>query len=74
MSQQMDLLSYMDTIRTLCLFAMDASTEGLVIAHRHCCYVTCTRLVVEAAVKTINELYYICVFDGRRTIPGVTFY
>ena len=39
----------------LCLFSMDASTEGLVVVHRHCyniccCYVICTRLVVEAAV------------------------
>ena len=32
-----------------------------------------TRLVVEAAVKTINELCYICDFsDARRKIPGVT--
>ena len=38
-----------------------------------CCYVICTRLVVEAAVKTINELCYICDFsDARRKIPGVT--
>ena len=42
---------------------MDASTDGLVVAHSHCCYVyvpdlLCTRLVVEAAVKTIDKLYF----------------
>ena len=51
---------------------MDASRDGLVVAHGHCYYVICAKLVVEAAVKTINELCYICNFsDARRKIPGV---
>ena len=55
------------------LFAMDASTDGLVVVHGHCCYVICATLVVEAAVKTFNELCYVCDFsDARRKIPGVT--
>ena len=51
----------------LCLFTMDASTERLVVAHGQCGYDICTRLAVEAAVITINELCYICVCDARRT-------
>ena len=54
MPEQMDLLLHTDTTRTSCLFTVDASTEGLVVAHGHYCYVICTTLVVEAAVKTIN--------------------
>ena len=67
MPQQMDLLFHTDTIRTLCLFAMDASTDGLVVTHRHYCYIIYTRLVAEAAVLTINQLCHICVCDARRT-------
>ena len=67
MPQQIDLLLHMDTIRTSWLFAMDASTDGLVVAHRYCCYVICTRLLVKAPVKTVKEMCYICVCDARQT-------
>ena len=53
---------------------MDASTDGLLVTHGHCCYVIYTRLVVEAAVRTIDELCYICVCDAKEEFPGVIFY
>ena len=41
---------------------MDALTEGLVVAHGHCWYVICTRLVVKAAVKNYSlTLLYMCM-------------
>ena len=51
MPQQMDLLLHMDIVEILWLFTMDVSTDGIVVAHGHCCYVICTRLVVETAVQ-----------------------
>ena len=53
---------------------MDASTDGLVVAHGHCSCVICTRLVVEAAVKSVNKLCYIYVYVMPEQIPGVTFH
>ena len=37
--QQMSLLLHTDIVRFYDLFTMDASTDGLVVAHGHCCYV-----------------------------------
>ena len=55
------------------LFAMDASKDGLVVAHGHCCYVICTRLAVVAAVKLLmNSVIYVYVMP-QELILGVTF-
>ena len=43
------------------------------LLHMDTVVMLCTRLVVEAAVKTINELCYICdISDARRKIRGLT--
>ena len=54
-------------IRFYVLFAIDASTDGLVVAHGHCC------CVYAPDFKNIDELYYICVVDARRRY-GVKFH
>ena len=72
MPQEMDLLLHMDTIRILCFVHYGCLNSRTCCCTRTlllCIYTRlaiCTRLVVEAAVKTIDELYYICVGDARR--------
>ena len=70
----MDLLFHMDTIRTLCLFAMDASTEGLVVTHGHYCYVICTRLLWWKQSKLLIKCVIYLYMMPEEQIPGVTFH
>ena len=51
----MDLLLHIETTRTLCLFAMDALTEGLVVAHRHSCYVYVPDLLWRQQSKPLKK-------------------
>ena len=65
MPQQMNLLLHMYIVRTLCLLLWMPQQKDLLL-HTDTIVMYMYQTCYEAGVKTINELYYICVSDTRR--------